>query len=374
MHILLLPSWYATKQAPMNGSFFREQAIALAKHSEHRVSLLAVVSDAEGPAYTEEYDDQGVHTIVCHFRAIRGLGLWQTRRHALRLFQQYFANDLPSIVHVHSFSACDYARRISRRYGIPYVVTEHSSAFARGLMTGRRRRLAMSGFRDAARVLAVSSGLAARLAPFFPGSITVVSNMVNDTFFSQELTSPAPNGFRFISIGYLNKNKGMDRLIEGFAPVARAHPETRLILCGGGEEETSLKRQASDLGIAARVAFLGTVDRDEIVRQLSRAHAFALASRTETFGVSAIEALACGKPVIMTDTDAAKTIVHEGNGYVVPVDDAAALSGAMERMITEYSRFEPSALREDCRRRFSEQAVCRRLMEIYGEILGDPSL
>ena len=374
MHILLLPSWYATKQAPMNGSFFREQAIALAKHSEHRVSLLAVVSDVEGAAYTEEYDDQGVHTIVCHFRAIRGLGLWQTRRHALRLFRRYFANDLPSLLHVHSFSACDYARRISRRYDIPYVVTEHSSVFARGLVTGRRRRLAVSGFRHAARVLAVSNGLALRLSLFFPGPVTVVPNMVNDTFFSPESTSPDPDGFRFISVGYLNKNKGMDRLIESFAPVARVHPETRLILCGGGEEEPSLKRQASDRGIASRIAFLGTVDREEIARQLSGSHAFVLASRTETFGVAAIEALACGKPVIMTDTDAAKTIVHEGNGYVVPVDDAAALSEAMERMIAEYDRFEPSALREDCRRRFSEQAICRRLIEIYGEILADPSL
>ena len=198
--------------------------------------------------------------------------------------------------------------------------------------------------------------------------------MVADSFFDPPLAAePSDAAFRFVSIGYLQKKKGMDCLLDALALLHREHP-VRLVICGGGEEQTALQRQAERLGIADQVDFLGTLPREEVREQLMKSHAFVLASRFETFGIVFTEALACGKPVIMTDTDAAKTIVHEGNGYVVPVDDAAALSEAMERMIAEYDRFEPSALREDCRRRFSEQAICRRLIEIYGEILADPSL
>ena len=369
MHILVMPSWYATKDMPQSGSFFREQAQVLAR-AGHRVSLLFAYADAVDKTYLEKRNDQGVATFYVHYkpcrlRVNRLLHFWLLAR----VFAKFFAKDKPDMIHVHSFSAGRYARYFSRRYHIPYVITEHSSAFIRNDLSRYNRHLARRAFAGASRVIAVSEGLKGRLAPYYGKEITVVPNMVCGAFLDAPMEEPAGGNFRYISVGYLQQRKGMDLLLRAFAVIRREDPQALLHICGGGEEENTLKQLAQNLNISDAVTFHGTVSREQVLASLRQSHAFVLASRLETFGVVAVEALATGRPVIMTRTEAAEGILNDKNGLLVPVEDVKALTDAMRQMKDNYQDYDCKWIRQDCRRRFSEEAVCEQLGEIYQSVV-----
>ncbi len=375
MHVLILPSWYKTPDSPLNGSFFREQAIALAK-AGCQVSLLHWYNDAPGKAYFEEFDDEGVRTVFIHYkRSPFHINFLIQRYYINKAFRRFWKESPPDIIHVHSYLATKYARSFSRKYHIPYIVTEHSSAYARNLLSDAAKRGIRKGLGSANRVIAVSDGLGKRIQPYCRRPVDVISNMVSDLFWANPLqttgSTESEKPFRFLSVGYLTKNKGMDIVLSAFARLVERHPSAELVIGGGGEEEAALKAQAVELGIADKVRFLGNIPREEVRRQMEQAQAFVLASHVETFGIVLIEALACGKPVIMTATDASRTIVNDGNGVVVPIDDVSALAEQMAQMIDHYSRYDPAAIREDCRHRFSEAAVSQKIIDVYHEVLAE---
>jgi glycosyltransferase involved in cell wall biosynthesis len=133
--------------------------------------------------------------------------------------------------------------------------------------------------------------------------------------------------------------KGLDVLIDAWRGLARAYPghDLRLHLIGAGQHDGRF----ADLIAAAPVPGLRWVrryvnDRAEIRRELSAADAYVLASRHEGFPVAPLEALACGLPVVAAAAPGVRDIFPKGaadGGVVVPTGDAAALRGALERVL-----------------------------------------
>lgn len=78
-----------------------------------------------------------------------------------------------------------------------------------------------------------------------------------------------------------------------------------------------------------------------------------------------IEALACGKPVISTDSGGPRSIVNEKNGIIVPVDNEEKLRQAMEKVCHNYSDYDSKEIREDCSARFSEEVITKQILRIY---------
>jgi glycosyltransferase involved in cell wall biosynthesis len=132
--------------------------------------------------------------------------------------------------------------------------------------------------------------------------------------------------------------KGVDVLVEAFAQLATTFPETELRLVGGGDLIPDLRHLATSLGIADRVSFLGVRDREALVAEYGRARIVVLPSVTESesFGMSLVEAMACGTPVIGSRVGGIPRVVtHEGNGLLVPPGNICALAGALERLLRD---------------------------------------
>ena len=116
------------------------------------------------------------------------------------------------------------------------------------------------------------------------------------------------SGQTVLAIGRLARNKGYDLLIDSFSVVAQRFPEARLRLAVGGEnmgpaEEVllgELKEQARQRGLEDRVHFSGFVPEHEMPDYYRAADLFVLSSRYEPFGMTAIEAMACGTPCVLT--------------------------------------------------------------------------
>ena len=98
------------------------------------------------------------------------------------------------------------------------------------------------------------------------------------------------------------------------------------------------------------------------------AHAFVLPSRHESFAVVCAEAIASGRPVVATPGGGPESIVNQGNGLLVGVEDPDALAKALERVADTWSSYDPQAIRSDFLTRFSRAAVAERIVDVYRSV------
>lgn len=385
MHILILPSWYPKYPGDIGGSFFREQALALKKHG-CKVGVVAVQlhslrnykSVFSGSYKVEFENDCGVATYRQHginwFPRLRRLQSKAWSHIGCKLVERYIAeHGKPDIIHVHSMlNAGIVAHHIMQRYSIPYIVTEHSSAFVRNLISPYQLQVASQIASQAQRCFAVSSFFAGLLNERLANSKNrweIMPNIVHDSFFSKPLSTKDSDTFVFIDVCLLTFNKRVDLLIQAFAKSFKGNNTVHLHIGGDGENRPALERLAKDLAVDDQVQFLGILNREQVVHKISAADAFVLSSQHETFGVVLIEALALGKPVIATRCGGPEDIVTGKDGLLVPVDDVDALSAAMQKLYTNRTCYHAEILRQSCRERFSESTISHRLIDVYTEVL-----
>jgi glycosyltransferase involved in cell wall biosynthesis len=383
MHVLVVPSWYPARPGDINGSFFREQALALHWHG-CRVGViypqLRSLRQWQGPRGVGREFDQGMPVLRSHgvnpFPLLHGAACRWWVRHGLALYRRYEAEfGRPDVVHAHAaLYGGALARQLWLREGLPYVLTEHSSMYPRGRVSAAQARIARDAARDARRRFAVSAAFARFLQDYFgpaAGAWEVMPNIVDASFgerpLDDETTTP---GYTFLTVGGLNPNKGLDLLLGAFARAFAGDADVRLRIGGHGPERSRLERLAAQLGVADRVTFLGALTRQQVAEELARANALVHPSRYETFGVAIVEALAMGRPVVATRCGGPDDIVTERDGLLVPVNDEAALAAAMQDLRRHRDRYDATAIRRACLERFGEATVIARLREAYGEAAG----
>ena len=117
--------------------------------------------------------------------------------------------------------------------------------------------------------------------------------------------------------------------------------------------------------------FLGLLTQGGVSEAMSKANCFVLASHHETFGAVIIEAMATGLPVIATASGGPEDIVSRETGYVVPVNNVAALGASMERVYYERANWETlgPSIRSYAKHRFSQKAVGESMLEFYHKSL-----
>jgi glycosyltransferase involved in cell wall biosynthesis len=145
------------------------------------------------------------------------------------------------------------------------------------------------------------------------------------------------NGRRYLlSIAAHNEKKSLDVLIRAFADIARTDPELELFLVGDGPLRKQLEQLARSLSLDARVRFLGRQDRPAIAKLLHGCELFVLPSKSEPFGIVVLEALACRKPVVATNTGGIPEIIESGaNGILVEPEQPAELARAISRVLAD---------------------------------------
>jgi glycosyltransferase involved in cell wall biosynthesis len=132
--------------------------------------------------------------------------------------------------------------------------------------------------------------------------------------------------------GRLGPQKSLDVALEALART----PGVTLAIAGDGPDRAALERRAHDLGLDGRARFLGSLPRERVLRLFRAADASLLSSSWENFPHTVVEALAVGTPVISTAVGGVPEVVRDGeNGLLVPVGDAAALAGAIERFFAD---------------------------------------
>lgn len=389
LHVLVIPSWYARVNGDTRGSFFRDQALAVAEAGLNvgviypAIQYTKKIRHLRGRFLPLEFvDDNGVKLIRQRvYRCYRGASrkhARRVRRYGLALFEQYRARyGHPDVVHVQSaLYAGEIALAIKRQYGTPYVLTEHSTAFARGRISTAKQQLSERAVYSAEALLCVSSALKELLDGFFSrANWSVLPNVLDRRFIDQGIRKRPEQGmFHFLTVSYFSPKKALDQLISAFSAVVTAYPQARLTLGGDGALRPELEAQAERLGVREHIHFTGLLSRDEVVYEMQNCDCFVLTSRYETFGVVLIEALALGKPVIATRSGGPEDIVNSSNGHLIPVDDASALASAMQSILAEPNRFSAAELRQACLERYGPEPIAQELIGVYQSALRNPSV
>ena len=386
-HVVVLPSWYPSRISPLGGTFFREQALALRDAgvqvgviAPEIVGLRAYIRARRPGTAIVRNDEGGIPTYrkiaVPLLPRFSGRNAWFWQRAGEALFAAYVHDHgLPDLVHAHSaLYGGLLAHRLAAKTGIPYVVNEHHSAFARGRVRRWAQRSAGLAFADAAARLVVSPAVGSQLTAQF-GEAFCPWQVIPDTLDSRFERPPEvrphrdPGQFRFLCIGSFRKLKAQDRLISAFAMAFRGDPSVRLGLAGEGATLADCRTLASALDVASQVDFLGPLDRGSVKRELLASDALVVPSYYETFGVVVIEALACGLPVIATRCGGPESVLDESNGLLVPPGDVNSLAAALRQMRNDSGRYDSNTIRRDCLARYSNGAVARQLTTLYGTIL-----
>lgn len=192
---------------------------------------------------------------------------------------------------------------LRRRYTFRLVVSLHGhDVLGDSTRTPYEQRQFRRLLAQADAVTACSADLLQRavaLAPSIAPHAAVHYNGVDLMRFADTTPFVYPRPYLFC-FGRLVSTKGVDILLSAFAQVANMQPELNLLVAGDGEERQALEAYACALGIGDRVHFLGRATPQQIVQLLNGAQFVVLPSRSEPFGITAVEAMAAGKAVLAT--------------------------------------------------------------------------
>jgi N-acetyl-alpha-D-glucosaminyl L-malate synthase BshA len=179
----------------------------------------------------------------------------------------------------------------------------------------------------------------------------------------------APDGHKLLThVSNFREVKRVKDVVRVFARVQRAMPAT-LVMIGDGPERVDAENEARELGVAQDVKFLGRLD--SVAALLQASDLFVLPSQTESFGLAALEAMACGSPVVATRAGGLPEVVDDGvNGILEPVGSVEAMGRRAVELLREPGRH--AAMREAAvakARDFSADRIVPLYESLYEEVL-----
>ena len=209
--------------------------------------------------------------------------------------------------------------------------------------------------------------------------VRVIPNFVNLSEYRPRepgaRTTLAPEGYKVIThVSNFREVKRVKDVIRVFARIRRAMAAT-LVMVGDGPDRVDAEHEARELGVTEDVRFLGRLD--SVATLLQAGDLFLLPSQTESFGLAALEAMACGSPVVATRAGGIPEVVDDGvTGILEPVGSVEAMGRRAVELLRDPRRY--TAMREAAigkAREFSADRIVPMYEQLYEDVLrGTPRL
>ena len=387
MKVLIISRGVPTAKAPLNGIFEWDQALAL-KNANVDVAFLAL----DFRKITEKrfwgirrYVREGISVFELSLptgvyrRALGLLQFWCKQMY--KRVEKHWGK--PDVLHSHFYFMGAIAAQLPALSGVPLVHTEHSSKLNKSLdaISSLDKKLAHKAFAAASVITTVSTAYASVLAQNFAVRAQVLPNVValspsgtfslsvNNTSTGSVTEGEPITPFTWVSVGRLIQPKGFDTLLEAFAQTLKEDANQQLQIVGDGPYRGALQTKIQQLHLTDKVKLLGAMPRNKVQECLANAHAFVLLSQSETFGVSYIEAMALGLPVVATCCGGPSDFVNATNGCLVPVGDAAKAADAMCKIKAQYATYQPQQIANEVLQKYAPASVAKQLITQYQMLL-----
>jgi len=285
----------------------------------------------------------------------------------LKLLRQVPKHD---VIHIFSAAYLSFliaptpAILIGKLYGKKILLNYHSGEAEDHL---RRWRCSTKWVFKLVDKVAVPSEFLVRVFAKFGIDACAIFNIINlDQFEFRERRPLRP---MFLSNRNLEAHYGVDCVLRAFALIQQRIPEASLTVVGNGRQRQALETLKSELNLQ-HTTFTGRIEHDDIYKYYSASDIFLNASRVDNQPLSIIEAFACGLPVVTSNAGGIPYIVtNEQTGFVVPVDDCAALANRALELLTrqDYASAMVQRARAECAR-YTWEVICDQWLHLYRDL------
>lgn len=282
------------------------------------------------------------------------------------------------LVHAHTGHYAGVAAAELARDDARIVVTEHATFLDLVFVLPAARRQYGDMLHRVNRMLCVGRALYDQVAAEFPEHLAKLRILPNPIDFDRFAVRPEPPRapLRWLYVGRMLPHKGVLTLVEAFARVAGEEPRATLTLVGSGALEQELRARIAELGLADRVTQLPPVTPEEVAGLMHEHDLLAHASSVETFGMTIVEAVATGTPVLVARSQGPAETLHDLDGVAGVLFDATedpeVIVAAYRRLRAGWSGLDLARARERLRARYGREAVGARLREVYREVAQEP--
>lgn len=374
LHILALPGWYPSKLYPYNGDFVQRhlQAISL----QCKVTAVYVLQDAAiKQPETVKKEDQELTEYIVYIPLKKGFtNKWRSYfryyHYVHKLIKKINKEQRVDMLHLHVVKANGlyaWARKIFS--GQKYLITEHSTEYIDGSWEQYslwRKWLLKKIFRNAAAVHCVSLFQQEELKKKIGQKIvmTVIPNVVNTGVFYPGKQPGQPGVCQFIHISSLNEQKDIPFLLAAFSLLKERGRSFHLTIVGPAG--TGLDQQIAEKKMNNEITWVAEMPQPELAGAIQKNDALVLVSKYETFGCVIIEAMACGKPVIVNDLPVMKEIVkHRLNGLVCKQDDVNDLTQTLLDFMDKKIIFKHDWISQYADQMYSYPVVAKQFLNWY---------
>lgn len=341
----------------------------------YEVEIIAGRSEPGEGDLAAEARERGlvVHTVPSLQRAVHPLADLR----AYRTITGIVAAGAYDIVHTHISKAGILGRLAARRAGAPVVLhtyhglTDEVGGASLKAEVFRRVERRAAGWSDA--LVAVSRFVARQWQDMAVGSedqYRVVSNGIDVDHYAAGEALALAGSPRLVAVGSLTREKGLEVALRALAHLGGEFPDLHFYVVGDGPLRGELEALAGDLGLTARVAFVGI--QQDVRPYFAGCDLALMPSLREGMGLAAVEAMAAGRAVVASRTGGLPEVVAEGEtGLLVPPSDAQALAAAVAALLRDPQRRQALGRAGQARARgaFSRQRSLAMLATVYEELL-----
>lgn len=292
--------------------------------------------------------------------------------------EQLFRAERYDVVHVHGGLAPTFgvvAPLAAWRVGIPVVATFHSW-FPRSVGLRVFRPIFQRLIDRHAATIAVSTPVIEAMSRYVHADWEIIPNGVNTTFFQPNGRRPIDalrRGPRLLFLGRLEPRNGLNVLLEAMPQVLRRFPNAVLTVAGDGPWRGYYERRARALGLGAggRIRFVGRVFQERPLLYAA-ADLYLCPTTRASFGVTLLESMACGTPMVLADNVGFRSVVREGREAVFLSDQRPEVwADAVVGLVADVERRAAMARAGiDRASEFAWPLVARRELEVYERVTG----
>jgi N-acetyl-alpha-D-glucosaminyl L-malate synthase BshA len=298
---------------------------------------------------------------------------------------QVAVNEQLDILHVHyavPHALCAYLAKQMVGEWLKIVTTLHGTDITVLGYDSSLREMIRFGIEQSDLVTAVSADLIAETKELLQveKQIELVYNFVDKRrYFPKDVTMHkqrfAPNGEKLLMhISNFRPVKRVSDVIEVFDRVSKQVP-ARLLLIGEGPEQAAIRQMVDERGLKQQVCFLGK--QEDVAEVISLADVMLLPSEKESFGLVALEAMACGVPVVATRTGGIPEVVTDGVcGFLTDIGDVAAMAERTLQLLQDHELYEAfsRASIERSNETFCHDKIASQYEALYQRLLSPKEL
>ncbi|MBY0478557.1 MAG: glycosyltransferase [Chitinophagaceae bacterium] len=385
MRVLWLCSWYPHSTDPLDGDFVERHAKSLA--TQCAVDVIHVVQNM--PLQKKEVyrtEQRQHHNLYAEIYTVPAPDTGIVQLDKLLFHQRYTAvlkaavekyihtNGKPDLVHVHvPVKMGSMAMWLKKKYGIPYVVTEHATVyfrnshdnyFERGIYY---KRLTKKTFEHADAVTSVSDCLMKVLDELFAlQQKYLIRNSVDTAlFYPIQKANPVK---RFVHVSMMVPFKNVEGILKALSVLHMHRLDWEMRFIGPANDE--LIKRSAELGLSSRVAWMGALPYTQVAKEMQQADALVHFSKYENLPCVINEALCCGIPVIASDVGGISELIHPHNGMMVENGNEQELANVLKIFLDNPEKFNQESISKEATAQFNYEAVGKVFVEMYKKLLG----